>query len=207
MKKFFALLAVASVAVASNAFAVPFVNIVETPDSHFDVFYTPDAGTEFTAWDLIVTPTSGGLLDPNTGQRAFNTSAGNVPLDTFGNTVFSAVGAGQASHIFTAYNPGSAFPPVPAQTPPTVGGNPSQLFWTMFDTATGDGPIDGFTPYHMARVMFTAGGAGTIELRMFNTVGGDIADITFGQYGIPEPSTMVMGGLSLIGLAFRRRMA
>src|SRR6185295_191026 len=112
---------------------------------------TPGAGVEFTNWDLIAKPSVGSILDPIPSQRFFNTSAGNIPNDTFANTVFSAVGAGSAAFVYTEYNPGQAFPPIAADPVPTARAQPpapDELNWSIFDTNTGDGAITGFTPYH-----------------------------------------------------------
>jgi len=210
-KVFFAVLAiVAAAAVNASASTVTF-----TPNAagnYMDIFYTPTAGSEFTNWDLIAQPQVGSIQDPNTGQRGFNTSAGGVPVDTFANTVFSAVGAGPASYLFTQYNPGSAFPPVAADQPPTAGasggpGTPNQLNWSIFDTASGDGAITGFTPYHMARVVFSQGGKGQISVKMFDTAHTGVGESFQTAYGaaVPEPASLGLAGLSLLGLAAASR--
>lgn len=206
MKKFLMCAILGVVTMFANSINAASINIVDNREAGIvDVFYTPSAGAEFTAWDFIVTPTAGGLLDPVTSARADDVSVGGPALDTWMNTVFSSLGFGTASHIFTSYNPGSAFPPVPAQPKPEVGGNPDRMFWTAFDTNGGDGAIDGFVPYHMGRVLYSAGGAGQVEVRMFETVTGDIPFIQSIPYGIPEPSTFAIAGLSLVCLAIRRR--
>jgi hypothetical protein len=203
--------------VAAGALSAKASTVTFTPNAagnYMDIFYTPSAGSEFTNWDLVCQPQIGSILDSNTGQRGFNTSAGSVPVDTFANTVFSAVGAGPASYVFTQYNPGSAFPPVPADQPPTagasgIGNTPNQLNWSIFDTANGDGAITGFTPYHMARVVFSAGGKGQISVKVFDTAHTGVGESFQTQYGavVPEPATFALAGLSLLGLvaAGRRR--
>ncbi len=89
--------------------------------SFFDVFYTPSDGQEFAAWDLNVVAAVGGILDPVQSVRSDDTTlstGGGPALDTFANTVFSSVGAGPASYIFTSYFPGQVFPPQPADPLP-----------------------------------------------------------------------------------------
>jgi hypothetical protein len=212
MKKFFVCAILGVVAMAQFAQAATVSIVDNRVERYVDVLYTPSAGAEFNAWDLIVTPSRAGLLDPNKTARADDTSTatgGGPALDTFMNTVFSSLGFGQASHIFTSYHPGQAFPPVPAQQTPQAGAlppNPDRLFWTAFDTNTGDGAIDGFTPYHMARVLYTEGGAGNVTVNFFETLTGDIPFVFSAGYGIPEPGTMALAGLALIGtLGARRR--
>ena len=207
MTKFFSvLLTIALCLVTSAAFAAPFINVVDDMGNGWiDIFYNPDPndGLEFNAWDLVVIPEVGGLLDPDTAAREDDVSDG-AAADTWGNTVFSSFGAGAASHIFTSYNPGSAFPPVAPDPLPTAGGAPDRLEWTMFDTASGDGFIQGFTPYHMGRVMYE--GQGTWEVKFFeNGQFPDVPTIASGPYGIPEPGSLALAGLGLIGVFASRR--
>ena len=199
-----------SVPVSLRAATVSFVD--NPAEGYIDVMYEVSAGGEFLNWELTVTPEIGAVLDPDKAQRGFNLESGAAPLDTFVNTVFSAVGAGSASWTHSEYKPGSAFPPVPADPNPTKGGTPDKLRWTAFDTSTGDGNIDGFTPYHMARVMYTPGtGLGEISAWFFDSSTVDAGGEVFTQaYGaIPEPATFAMAGMGLIGFvaASRRRRA
>jgi hypothetical protein len=177
-------------------------------EHYIDVMYTVGAGGEFTNWDLRATPSVGSILDPNTNQRSFNTSGGAVPIDTFANTVFSAVNAGPASYVFTEYNPGSAFPPVPAQQSPTAGAslpNPDELNWSIFDTNVGDGNIAGFFPYHMARVVYSPGGAGVVTAQFFDTTNAGVGESFSIAYGIPEPASFALAGMAVVGLLAARR--
>jgi hypothetical protein len=154
-------------------------------NSHYvDIFYTVTPGAEFLKWDLWFKPQLGSILDPKTNQRDFNVAGGAIPVDTFANTVFSSVGAGPASYVFTEYNPGSAFPPVPAQPAPTNGAlppNPDELRWTISDTNVGDGNIAGSFPYHMARVVLSSGSGGNYAVRFFDTIHAQHGE-TFGNW-------------------------
>lgn len=203
MKRFAYLALALAVAVSAHTASAATVQFVDS-GTFFDIFYTPSAGEEFAAWDLIATPTVGSLVDPSTADRSDNTQDAGAAVDTFANTVFSSVGAGPASYIFTEYNPGSVFPPVPADPAPSAGGNPASLNWTIFDTATGDGDIPGFSPYHMARVLYVGGG--TVDVAFFEG-GANPADGGTGSfvYGIPEPGTLALAGLGLIGVFAGRR--
>lgn len=150
-----AILSSAALAAPAKAATVNFFH--NSVNNYVDVFYTVSAGGEFTNWDLRVDLERGSILDPNTNIRSDDVTQNGPALDTFVNTVFSSVGAGAASHVFTEYHPGSFFPPVPAQPAPAASAtppNPDQLRWSVFDTATGDGNIPGAFPYHMARVVF-----------------------------------------------------
>jgi hypothetical protein len=209
VKKTLGMTVVAAVlAIASSAQAAIVTVQDNIAESYFDIFYTVSENGEFTNWDLKVTPGIGGLLDPNTNNRSDNTSDG-AAMDTFVNTVFSSVGAGPASYVFTEYNPGSAFPPVPAQPRPQKGAvfpAPDELNWSVFDTATGDANIPGVFPYHMARVMYTPGGGGTGVAQFFDTTNAGIGETFEFAYGIPEPGSLALAGVAAIGaLVVRRR--
>ena len=203
-RSFLAAFAIYGAVVSSGqAASVTFTN--NEAAGYVDLFYTVNDGQSFLNWDLVVKPTAGSILDPNKGQKSFNAQSGAAPLDTFANTVFSSVGAGAAQYIHSEYNPGQAFPPIPADPNPTFGAAlpaPDELNWSMFDTAEGDGNIPGFFPYHMARVMYSQGGAGTITASMFDTAVLGTPEVFSFTYGgvIPEPASMAMAGMGLIGM-------
>jgi hypothetical protein len=207
---FFAALAmVAATAMNANAAGIVTFNH-NLAQGYVDILYTPQGAAEFTNWDLNAKPTIGSILDPTTSARHFNQTSGAASIDTFANTVFSAVGAsGAPNYVFTEYNPGSAFPPVPADPAPTRDAQlpaPDELNWSIFDTNTGDGAIQGFTPYLMGRVVYSAGGAGNITVKFFDTTNAGIGESFSTAYGIPEPATFGMASMALLGLAaFRRR--
>ena len=108
MKKITYYLAIAMMlSFVANANAAS-ISIVDDPvSSFFDVFYDPTPGLEFNAWDLVVTPVEGGILDSNQNAKSADTTNFPAPVDTFANTVFSAVGAGAANYIITDYQPWS----------------------------------------------------------------------------------------------------
>ncbi|QEG33852.1 PEP-CTERM sorting domain-containing protein [Bythopirellula goksoeyrii] len=63
--------------------------------------------------------------------------------------------------------------------------------------------IDASAGIWLGNVVMPASGMGTYRVVLQNT-GQNIAELT-GPIGIPEPSTMVLAGLSMIGLVLRRR--
>lgn len=207
MKKTLGMAVCVAVLSAVSSVQAAIVNIQDNPEQgFFDIFYTVSAGGEFTNWDLRVAPSVGGLLDPQTNNRGDDVTVGGAAMDTFANTVFSSVGAGPASYVFTEYNPGQSFPPVPAQPAPTAGGNPDELNWSIFDTNTGDGNIPGVFPYHMARVLYTPGGSGVVTAKMFDTTNAGVGESFTAPYGIPEPASVALAGLAMVGImAIRRR--
>ena len=172
--------------------------VADNQENFVDIFYTPTSGAEFAAWDLSISAAIGGVLDPFQADRSDNTTDG-AALDTLANTVFSSVGAGPASYIFTSYNPGNVFPPVPADSTPV-----EQLRWTIFDTADGDGDIPGFSPYHMARVLTTPIFAGILDVAFFEggaapAPGGvQTVPVNFFSPPVPEPSGILLVSLALL---------
>jgi hypothetical protein len=208
------LASIAILACASTGARAASVSVVENfAQNYVDLFYTVTPGGDFTNWDLRVTPPTGSILDPNPHQRNFNTASGGpIPIDTFVNTVFSSIGAGPASYVFIEYHPGSAFPPVPPQPPPTAGAsppNPDELNWSIFDTATGDGNIAGFFPYHMARIVFSPGGHWRITAHFFDTTNAGIGEeftfispLTRPDPEVPEPSSALIAIIASVGLSF-----
>ena len=207
------LLLVIPVSISSQATAMPVIDIVEVFDidgsgNHaIDVYYTPSPGAEFNAWDLIVTPSHGRILAPG-GPWPFNDdTTDGARVDTWTNTVASSIGAGPAFRIISSYDPGVPFPPRPSDPPPSAGGHIDHLFWTMFDLFTGDDATLGTTPYHMARILYSQDGGGTIEVRMFENL--QPADFPFPAshtYGIPEPGSLTLGSLIMMNLITSRRV-
>jgi hypothetical protein len=203
-----ALLATVAMLAASNASAAAVSFVENLAERYVDIMYTVSAGGEFTNWDLRATPAVGSILDPTTTKRDHNIAGGAAPVDTFANTVFSSVGAGPASYVFTEYNPGSSFPPVPAQPAPTFGAalpNPDELNWSIFDTNVGDGNIPGSFPYLMGRVVYSDGGTGVITAHFFDTTNAGVGEAFTYIYNIPEPASIALASLGLIGCVTLRR--
>lgn len=201
-------LALAGIAIAASAsFAAPLVTMTERPavggtaNTAYDFYYSAGDGAEFTAYDLIVDITSGGILDPIRGGSGGQSSEGGTAIDTWANTVGSLLGAGPASYNFTTYNPGGFTPsPLPA----------TALNWTVFDTLEGDGDgVGPGAPYHIARLLVSPGTVGTATFQAYNNQSGSTPTVFNFDIGfIPEPTSLglgLMGALSLIGA--RRRFS
>ena len=210
MKKTLTALAiVALVAVAPAAFAGS-ANFVENTtdaalaglgaDGYVDIFYTQTAGAEYLNHDLVVNATAGGILDPIRGSGGGQADGTGLSVDTWSHTVYENFVSNSSSYVFTTYDPVGAFP--------TFTGDPlpaTALNWSVFDTNEGD--TDVLAPYHLGRVLYSAGGAGTIDFKVFDTAtagaGGETFSTTYGV--IPEPGTMVLACLGLVGVVAGRR--
>jgi PEP-CTERM motif len=183
MKWFIAFLFAVAVSLnAVTAMAAATTTFTDT-GSWVDIFYTPSPSSEFLNYDLIVSPTTGMVLDPtrnlagNAGD--FDNVTDGVRDDTWANTVFSSLGAGTPSYVFTKYNPGAP-PFTPSDPLPAPGSDPNQLNWSVFDTNTND--TDEFGPYHMARVKYE--GTGMIEFLVYDTTTADAGgEQFFFEYG------------------------
>jgi PEP-CTERM motif len=206
----FALLAIGVMLVASASATAGTVSFVETFDQYVDVFLTPSPGSEFLNFDVEAIPAVGQILDPTRNLAGNAGDYDNVTdgarVDTWANTAYSSLGAGVPSYIFTEYVPGSP-PFTPSDPLPSAGGTPGALRWSVFDTQTGD--TDQFGPYHIARIMYSQGGSGVINILAYDTITADTGGEFFSTpYGIPEPGTLVLAGMGLIGIVTgRRRLA
>jgi hypothetical protein len=167
---------------------------------YVDVFYTPSPTAEYLNHDLVVTPTVGGILDPIRGNGGGQSDATTSTVDTWSNTVFELFVANSTSFVFTTYDPVGVFPTFVGDALPAPA-----LNWSVFDTNTGDNDV--LAPYHLARVLYEAGGAGQVGFLVFDTLTADSGGENFSTpYGvIPEPGTMALGFLGLLVIGFGRR--
>ncbi len=196
----------ATAMVASAQQTVTFVENTSDPalaglgaGGYVDVFYTPSPGAEYFNHDLIVNATVGGILDPIRGSGGGQADSTTSTVDTWTHTINEIFVPNSSSYVFTTYNPVGSFPtfvgdPLPAPA----------LNWTVFDTNSCDCDIIG--PYHLARVLYSAGGQGTIDFLVIDqatvTAGGELFST---PYGVPEPTTLALAAMGLCGLLTRRR--
>ncbi len=196
----------ATATVASAQQTVTFVENIADPalaglgaGGYVDIFYTQSPGAEYLNHDLIVNPTAGGILDPIRGVGGGQADGTGTAVDTWSHTVFELFVPNSSSYVFTTYDPVGSFPtfigdPLPA----------TSLNWSVFDTNKLD--TDVLAPYHLARVLYSAGGVGTIDFQVFDTVtvstGGELFSTI---YRAPEPTTLALAAMGLCGLLTRRR--
>jgi len=219
-KAIFAVTAVLAVAASSQA-----ALLVTTSESDVVRTQTTGAGTyhavdfnftmsdnaDFLNYRLVMTSNGGAFIqDPAKAQRdrqSGSTSNGNTAgdVDTFMNTVASYAGkdtdGNTASFVFNSYSPTANNPPV------------ALIDWSVFDTFTGDknsitnSENTVFTaPFKLARVLASVGSAGTWSVQLFDS--NNITGQTFsGQWGVPEPASVSLLGLAMVGFCgvFRRR--
>ncbi len=201
----------ATATVASAQQTVTFVENTTDPalaglgaGGYVDIFYTQSPGgtSEYLNHDLIVNATTGGILDPIRGSGGGQADGTGASVDTWTHTVFEIFSPNSSSYVFTPDDPVGSFPtfvgdPLPA----------TSLNWSVFDTNTGD--TDALAPYHLARVLYSSGGEGTIDFLAFDQVtvggGGENFSTTYGGTVVPEPTTIGLAALGFCGLATRRR--
>lgn len=202
---------------ASSAMAAPIVTFQESVQVRtqaqgggtyrvLDLFYSNSDGAEFLGYALTVTATSGNLFDPARGQDFRQSTPDNGDeannrgaIDTWANTVASAAAGtdgGFASTILSnpaGYDMTGGNAGVPA-APFTL------LDLSVDDSVVGDdntfsnhpdGPFPGAdAPYHIARILASETGQGTIRFDTSDTLAPGTSSIFNFNYGaVVQPNT------------------
>jgi hypothetical protein len=204
-----------AVVVASSSVAAPVVTMTQSTlvrqqsqgagtYKALDFSYTNSPGAEFSNYRLIVEAISGNLMDPaklQDDRQIINyTNEDNTggSVDTFANTVWSAVGRNdfdyRTSHIIQT---GSYVPSGSGAAAPFT-----FMDWSVSDTLQEDdndlndaftnGPVAATAPYFLARILATPAAAGTVQFLAFDTsTPGQptVFDFTFGP-GTSTPTVV-----------------
>ena len=151
------------------------------------------ADGDFLNARLTVAMQSACIQDPDQDNTTGGT--GGVPVDTWVSTVFDYAGGSGASIIFNAYDP--VFPPPVDPTPVAL------LDWSFYDTYAGDD--HNYTPALISRVLIDAGCVGVGDMLVFTEATAGVGE-NF-RFDIPEPATLALLGVGLVGMVLRRRRA
>jgi len=221
----------AVLATAAASYAAPIVTMTQTNGvvrsqvqgggtyNVLDFFYTNSQNAEFTNYRITATAAIGSMFDPaklqdDRQQNSADVSNTAGPVDTYANTVMSAAAKEDGGYLATInVNTGSYSP---------TGSGASAGFpfldWSVFDTVTGDdndlndfpasggGPFAQTAPYHLARIVTSSDAAGTVQVQAFDTAGPGVPAVFNFTFAVPEPATMSLLGLAMVGaFGFIRR--
>ena len=169
------------------------VTLVNSAPNQYDVMLQLQTGDgDYLGHEITVTMDVGQVSDPT--QATYVGMAAQPAGDLWVNTVATSFGVGSASVTFNTYNPvGSGLPPVPDPQPT------SNLYWTVFDTFTGDDVVAAPSPIIIARIP-TVGSHGWADV-LLGVDGGT----TTTRLEIPEPATMGLLAIGGLGVLLRKR--